>query len=96
MDSNIERTTTASSTMKQPEPAEPPTAAASFELIDSVDEAIEKTGPCGRFQVFSTFILIIGYMTGELIVQNMAFLELFPEYECYDPVSAVWDNCMPE
>ena len=68
----------------------------SYVQIENVDEGIEKTGSCGRFQVFTTFFLIIGYMTGELIVQNMAFFELMPQYECYDPVSGVWDNCVPE
>jgi len=41
-------------------------------------------------------VLICGYMTGELVVQNMAFFELMPQYECYDNESGVWDNCEPE
>lgn len=35
-------------------------------------------------------------MTGELIVQNMAFFELMPQYECYDKDSGVWENCEPD
>ena len=49
-----------------------------YELIETVDDGIEKTGSCGRFQIITTIILILGYMTGELIVQNMAFFELMP------------------
>ena len=35
-------------------------------------------------------------MTGELIVQNMAFFELMPQYECYNTVSGVWNSCVTE
>ena len=50
--------------------------------IDSVDEGIELAGNFGRFQAFAAFVLIVGYMTGEIVVQNMAYLELMPHYEC--------------
>ena len=62
--------------------------------IDSVDEGINMTGTFGIFQKFVAFILILGYMTGELIVQNMAYLELMPTYECKDK-AGVWDTCFP-
>ena len=41
-------------------------------------------------------MLILGYMTGELIVQNMAYLELMPTYECQDKNTHNWERCYPE
>lgn len=40
-------------------------------------------------------MLIVGYMTGEIIVQNMAYLELMPLYQCLDTDSGTWDSCFP-
>lgn len=51
-------------------------------VVSSVDEGINATGGFGLFQKLVTVILILGYMTGELFVQNMAYLELMPAYEC--------------
>ena len=61
--------------------------------ISSVDEGIKMTGSCGLFQKLVTIILILGYMTGELFVQNMAFLELMPAYECKDGHTGLWESC---
>ena len=52
--------------------------------IENVDEGLEKAGNCGAFQKYLVVALILGYMTGELIVQNMAYLELMPAYQCQD------------
>ncbi len=49
--------------------------------METVDDGLRRTGACGMFQILMTVCLIAGYMTGELIVQNMAFLELMPQYE---------------
>ena len=43
--------------------------------ISSVDEGLGLLGGYGLFQKLVTVVLILGYMTGELIVQNMAYLE---------------------
>ena len=39
-----------------------------FETLKSVDEAIDRAGDCGTFQILVCTLLIVGYMTGELIV----------------------------
>ena len=50
--------------------------------IQNVDEGLEKAGNCGAYQKVLVPALILAYMTGELIVQNMAYLELMPAYQC--------------
>ena len=64
--------------------------------ISSVDEGIKMAGSCGLFQKFVTIILILGYMTGELFVQNMAYLELMPAYQCKDKSTGLWSTCYPD
>ena len=64
-------------------------------IIETVDEGIAMTGKFGFFQKIVPFILIIGYMTGEIFVQNMAYLELMPAYECKDSMSDNWARCYP-
>ena len=61
--------------------------------ISSVDEGLGLLGGYGLFQKFVTVVLILGYMTGELIVQNMAYLELMPAYECKDEQTGLWNKC---
>ena len=53
------------------------------------------TGGFGWFQKVVGVALILGYMTGELIVQNMAYLELMPAYECREEGSRHWESCYP-
>ena len=46
------------------------------------DEVIRRIGGCGHFQKLATFILIMAIMSGHFVVNNLAFFELMPSYEC--------------
>ena len=48
----------------------------------SFDDFIQIAGGFGRFQVFASVVLILGFMTGGEIVYGLAFLEKYPDYEC--------------
>jgi hypothetical protein len=48
------------------------------------EESIEYAGGFGKFQVFIAFTLIIAFTTGGQIVYGIEFLEIFPEYECFN------------
>ena len=37
-------------------------------IIDTVDDGLEKAGSCGRFQIITTLVFLLGYMTGEVVV----------------------------
>ena len=46
------------------------------------DEVLEKLGGCGRFTKLATFVVISSVVAGDIIVNNLAFYELLPSYEC--------------
>ena len=37
-------------------------------VLDTVDDGLRLAGNFGKFQKFAAFVLIVGYMTGEIIV----------------------------
>ena len=61
-----------------------------MQYISTVDKGLDLTNASGFFQKVVAVTLILGYMTGELIVQNMAYLELMPVYECREAGSRNW------
>jgi len=46
------------------------------------DEVLDKIGGFGRFTHFATFIMVVAVVTGDLVVNNLAFYGLVPAYEC--------------
>lgn len=49
----------------------------------------------GKFHIFSSAMLIIGFMSGSFLGQQMQFVELLPKYKCTDPINVKPYNCAP-
>jgi len=49
----------------------------------------------GKFHIFSSAMLIIGFMSGSFMGQQMQFLELLPKYKCSDASSTKLYDCYP-
>jgi len=61
----------------------------------SLEEAYEATGGFGLFQVFSSAILIMGFITGSFLTFAMSFLELYPRYLCKNAETGTEYECKP-
>mmetsp|Transcript_490 Transcript_490/g.961 ORF Transcript_490/g.961 Transcript_490/m.961 type:complete len:209 (+) Transcript_490:108-734(+) len=50
-------------------------------------------GGFGRFQYFSTTTLILSFLTGGQIVNQLPFFEVYPDYQCLDSQTQTWIDC---
>ncbi len=48
----------------------------------SLQEAYAKVGGMGKFQIYASVILIMGFFSGSFIVSVLQFLTLQPKFEC--------------
>ena len=46
------------------------------------DDVIAKSGGFGYFQWFAVIVLVLSKVTGDMIINNLAYFELQPAYEC--------------
>jgi len=42
----------------------------------------EAGGDFGKFQIFVSIVFILSYMTGGVMINGLAYLEVFPDYQC--------------
>jgi hypothetical protein len=60
------------------------------------DEVIDYCGGFGKFQFISSIAIILGMSSGQFFLNAVAFLELYPDYECLDSVNNIWQKCERE
>lgn len=66
----------------------------SFDMKLTYEEALEKAGGFGRFQITLLAIITFCIFSGDLIINNLAFLELLPKFECqFADNLEVWVVC---
>ena len=58
----------------------------------SHDEVLTRLGGCGCFAKLAALIFVSAMITGDLIVNNLAFFELIPVYEC-QTADGTWQEC---
>jgi len=49
-------------------------------VVRDFDEALNLAGGVGKFQLFSALILVTSIVSGECIINNLAYYELMPTY----------------
>ena len=52
------------------------------EVVKDADEALERMGGFGKYQIKVQIILTFVFAMGSYLVYNMGFYELVPEFEC--------------
>ena len=57
----------------------------------TIEQAIDAAGGSGRYQVFTTALMTLGYSTVGFLYYNIAFLELYPAFECWN--GEAWESC---
>ena len=60
------------------------------------DQVMDKIGGFGKFQWLACVILITTKMTGDFVINCLAFNELMPKYECRphgSPSATEWVSC---
>jgi len=57
------------------------------------NECLERVGGFGRYQCYIATTLILAFMTGGQIVYGLEYLEIYPDYYCYDIRTGEWDTC---
>ena len=55
------------------------------------EQALKMAGGFGRFQCFSTALMIFLFNTGSSLIYGMTFLELEPQYLCLQ--DGEWQSC---
>ena len=70
------------------------------EEVMNIDQAISKTGGCGRFQIFASLLLIFAFIMGGFVTFSLPLLNLQPDYLCdFDATSThepTWTKCSYE
>ena len=61
--------------------------------ILNYNESLIKIGGFGKYQTFTTFMFVIGLMTGSWIVFGLGYLICYPQYECFNWINSEWEPC---
>ena len=57
------------------------------QVVLTYDQAIQRTGGFGKFQIMSTLILTALFNIGGQIIYGLTFMTVRPNYECLDPLN---------
>ena len=60
----------------------------------SFDEALQAAGGVGRFQWIAAIILIMGKVSGDMVINNLIYFQLLPVFECHS--ASEWRQCTPD
>ena len=59
-----------------------------------IDDAIQKSGNIGKFQVWSFFVIVFGMVSGAFFLYSLQYFEKIPtEFECKMTATSNWETC---
>jgi hypothetical protein len=58
-----------------------------------MDEALNKAGGFGLYQIFTQMIFCFAFWAGGFIIYTIGFMTVLPKYSCLYPDSTEYVNC---